>query len=121
MRSTGLALIAFLASLVGAGIAQEQRPPWLTDEVIAAAMAIELTAEQRVPFRDSVTLFLESYRDAVQKVIRRGGANLELKIERTRNSLARDMDERMSVLLTEEQMVRYPAYRGALLDALEQR
>lgn len=121
MRSTRFTLLAFLVTLAAVGFAQQQRPPWMTEEVIAAAMAIELTAEQRVPFRDSVTLFLQSYRDAVQKVIRRGGANLELKIDRTRNSLARDMDERMSLLLTEEQMVRYPAYRSALLDALEQR
>lgn len=118
-RPSRIALLALSILPAGLGLAEEQRPPWLSDEVVAAAMAIELTPEQMAPFRASVSEFLASYRDQARRLIRRGAAGLEGQIDRLRKSLAGDMDERMAVLLTEEQMVRYADYRSALLDALE--
>jgi len=120
MTLVRIALFSML--FVGAAaLAEEQRPPWLSDEVMAAAMAIQLTPEQMGPFRDNVAEFLASYRDQARKLVRRGAAGLEGQIHRLRKSLAADLDEQMAALLTDEQMVRYADYRTALLDALDQR
>ena len=120
MKAMRITLLTILISLGGGIEAQEQRPPWLSDEVMAAAMAIELTPEQLAPFRSNVAEFLESYRDQARKLVRRGAAGLEGQIDRLRRSLAGDMDDRMAGLLTEDQMVRYADYRAALLRSLEQ-
>jgi len=120
MRLIRIALMVVVPVLLAdVGTAQEERPPWLSDEVVAAAAAIELTQEQLGPFRASVAEFLASYRDQARKLVRRGAAGLEGQIDRLRKSLARDMDGRMAQLLTEDQMVRYGDYRSALLDSLE--
>jgi hypothetical protein len=119
MKRIRIAVMMVSVLLAGVATAQEERPPWLSDEVVAAAAAIELTPEQLGPFRASVTEFLVSYRDQASKLVRRGAAGLEGQIDRLRKSLARDMDERMAELLTEDQMVRYGDYRSALLDSLE--
>ena len=111
-----LLMVSVLLAVFAAG--EEERPPWLSEEVMTAAVAIELTPEQLAPFRASVTEFLESYRDQARKLVRRGAAGLEGQIDRLRKSLAADMDERMAGFLSEDQMVRYADYRSALLDSL---
>ena len=111
-----LLMVSVLLAVVAAG--EEERPPWLSEGVMAAGMAIELTPEQMAPFRSSVTEFLESYRDQARRLVRRGAAGLEGQIDRLRKSLASDMDERMAGFLSEDQMVRYGDYRSALLDSL---
>ncbi len=121
MKAMRIALLGVLILLSTGLAAEEQRPPWLSDEVMAAAMAIGLTSEQMAPFRECVTDFLESYRDQARRLLRRGAAGLEGQIKRLRNSLAREMDGRMATFLTEDQMVRYEDYRKALLDSLERR
>lgn len=121
MKPIRITLLTILTVLCAAAVGEEQRPPWLSDEVVAAAMAIELSAEQMQPFRDSVSEFLEAYLDQARKLVRRGSAGLEGQIDRLRKSLAREMDARMANVLTEDQMVPYGDYRAALLKALERR
>ena len=121
MRLVQIALFPLLFVFGGTAMAEAERPPWLSDEVMAAAKAIQLTPEQLAPFRENVAVFLESYRDQARKLVRRGAAGLEGQIHRLRKSLAADLDERMAETLTDEQMVPYADYRAALLNALEQR
>ena len=104
-----------LASEAGAG---QERPPWLEEDVIAAAMTIGMSDEQRVQFRESVTVFLESFRDEVERLVRRGVPNLENAVKRKRNALVRDMDERMAGFLSQDQMPPYETYRDLLLSKL---
>ena len=115
-------LPAVLAALIllgsAAGGEEIERPAWLSDEVVAAAMNIGMSEDQLGPFRDSVRIFLEDYRDAARRIIRRGDAGIETSVQRARNSLAREMDKRMSEILTEAQMVPYQDYRAALLEAV---
>ena len=95
-----------------------ERPAWLSEEVVRAAMNIGMSEEQLDPFRDSVRIFLEDYRDEARRIIRRGDAGIETSVQRARNSLAREMDERMSKILTDAQMAPYQDYRSALLEAV---
>jgi hypothetical protein len=83
-----------------------------------AAMNIGMSEDQLGPFRESVRIFLEDYRDAARRIIRRGDAGIETAVQRARNSLAREMDKRMEMILTEAQMASYQDYRAALLDAV---
>lgn len=94
------------------------RPAWLSEEVVTAAMDIGMSEDQLGPFRDSVRMFLEDYRDAARRIIRRGDAGIETSAQRARNSLAREMDARMAKILTEAQMTPYQDYRAALLEAV---
>ena len=118
-RSLFLTVLA-AALLLGSGVRGEEveRPAWLSEEVVMAAMNIGMSEEQLGPFRDSVRIFLEDYRDAARRIIRRGDAGIETAVQRARNSLAREMDKRMEKILTEAQMAPYQDYRAALLDAV---
>ena len=97
---------------------EAERPPWLSEEVMGAAMQIGMSEEQLGPFRESVGIFLAEYRDEARRIIRRADAGIETSLQRARSSLARQMDKRMADILTEEQMGPYQDYRAALLDAL---
>ena len=112
------ALLLFALASFSAQSQESERPPWLSDEVISAAMNIGMSEEQLGPFRESVSIFLEAYRDAARRIIRRGDAGIETSVQRARSSLARQMDKRMQEILTAEQMVPYQDYRAALLDAV---
>lgn len=110
-----MALVATASTVLAEEI---ERPAWLSDEVVGAAMDIGLSEEQLPSFRANVREFLEDYRDEVQRLIRRGEMNLESQIKRARNNYARQMDKQMAELLSEDQMTRYEDYRAALLDAV---
>ena len=112
------ALLLFALASHSTQSQEPERPPWLSDEVISAAMNIGMSEEQLGPFRESVSIFLEEYRDEARRIIRRGDAGIETSVQRARSSLARQMDKRMEEILTAEQMVPYQDYRAALLDAV---
>lgn len=108
------AVLLFSLTALAEQAQQTERPPWLSDEVIGAAMNIGMSEAQMGPFRESVGIFLEDYRDEARRIIRRGDAGIETSVQRARSSLARQMDKRMEKILTEAQMVPYQAYRAAL-------
>jgi len=111
-------LLAFGSAQAADSSATQERPPWLEDDVIAAAIMIDMTEVQRPQFRDSITLFLESLREEVERLVRRGVPNLENAIKRKRKGLVRDMDERMAGFLSDAQMPAYETYRDLLLSKL---
>ncbi len=119
-RTLANALSALLLTCIAFALQAEEveRPAWLSDEVVAAAMAIGMSEEQLGPFRENVRIFLEDLRSDMQRVIRRGGADLENTVRRTQSKLVRELDERMAKVLDEEQMPRYETYRDLLVDAV---
>lgn len=114
-----LVLLVVMVLIGSAARGQEvERPAWLSEEVVAAALNIGMSEEQLGPFRENVRIFLEDYRDEARRIIRRGDAGIETSVQRARNTLAREMDKRMSKILTEAQMAPYQDYRAALLNSL---
>lgn len=95
-----------------------ERPAWLDEEVVGAAIRIGMDESQQVQFRESVTLFLQSFGQEVEKLVRRGVPNLENQVRRKRKSLTREMDARMAGFLSTEQMPRYEIYRDLLVSKL---
>ena len=130
MRKTVTALLLALTVVSGGFIGVSQaaeietsaqsadRPPWFDEEVVAAAIRINMNESQQPQFRDSVTLFLTSFGQEVDKLVRRGVPNLENEVRRKRKSLTREMDARMAGFLDEDQMPRYEHYRELLLSKL---
>jgi hypothetical protein len=115
----GLAALLLTAIAVcGAQAEEADRPPWLSEDVVAAAMNIGMSEDQLGPFRASVMTFLADFRDESQRIIRRADAGIETSVLRARSRLAREMDKRMETILSAEQLVPYQDYRAALLDAL---
>jgi hypothetical protein len=118
LKKTLAVLLVSVVAPLGAYGEEAQRPPWLSDEVVTAAMNIGMSQAQIGPFRESVMTFLADYRDESRRIIRRADAGIETSVQRARSSLAREMDKRMKDILSEEQMVPYQDYRTALLDAI---
>ncbi len=117
-------LIAFaLLALVNASAlaAESQGGPWTDPEVLKAALAIDMTDEQKPKFGDGVTGFFNCYMAALKKVMAgRDNVDLERKMKSKTNSCVRKMDEAMSVFLTEEQLPKYAIYRDTLTDKLRE-
>lgn len=112
------AVLLLLVFTQGSRAQETERPPWLSDEVVAAALAIGMTDEQLGPFRASVAAFLQTYRDDARRIIRRGDAGIETQLQRALSTAARQMDKQMAAFLTDDQMVPYQHYREALLDSV---
>ena len=112
------ALLLAATAVCGVQAEEADRPPWLSDDVVTAAMNIGMSEDQLGPFRESVMTFLADYRDESQRIIRRADAGIETSVQRARSRLAREMDRRMETILSAEQMVPYQDCRTALLDAV---
>jgi hypothetical protein len=111
-------VLSFTLTVTAVQAEEGERPAWLSEEVVTAAMNIGMSEDQLGPFRASVGMFLQDYREAADRIIRRGDAGIETSVQRARNSLAREMDKRMAKILTEAQMGPYHEYRTRLLQAL---
>ncbi|MCZ6620199.1 MAG: hypothetical protein O7E57_18935 [Gammaproteobacteria bacterium] len=93
----------------------EQKPPWIQEEVILAALEIRMTEEQLPQFRQAISNFFDSLNSAVHKLVRRNVTNLPREIRRKRNIYVKRMDAEMAEFLTQEQMPGYYEYRDLLL------
>ena len=93
----------------------EQKPPWIQEEVIQAALEIRMTEEQSPLFRRAISNFFDSLNSAVHKLVRRNVTNLPREVRRKRNVYVKRMDAEMAEFLTLEQMPRYYEYRDLLL------
>jgi hypothetical protein len=113
-----MVVLSFTLMVTAVQAEEGERPAWLSEEVVTAAMNIGMSEDQLGPFRASVGTFLQDYREAADRIIRRGDAGIETSVQRARNSLAREMDKRMAKILTEAQMGPYHEYRTLLLQAL---
>lgn len=96
----------------------QPRPPWMTEEVMRAALAMQLTPEQQGPFRTIVGEFLTSVGAMVQQEMRRESGNFAHNVKRKTKYLANDMDEKLKPVLTEQQWPAYKNYREVLLESM---
>ena len=121
-------LIVLLIGIFGINLAHgdeastnESPHAWLRPDVMQAAYDINLTDEQRARFASELRVFVEGYRQGVDKVLNRGDVSDPAgRIERKRNSLAKDMDKSMADILNDALMPAYRKYRNLLLAELGQ-
>ncbi len=94
------------------------RPPWLDTEVLKAALAIELTEEQKPQFQQAVSDLVNNRAKAFNKLLRRNNVtNLERKMKTASSRQFNKMDKAMAGFLSDAQFPRYEVYR----DLLEQK
>lgn len=100
--------------------AEPPKPAFMQPEVLQAALAIELTDEQKPQFGEALTNFQNARIEAINKLMRRNNqTDLPRKIKSRTNSLLKKMDKDMAVFLTEEQMPAYQDYRKKLKSNLQ--
>ncbi|MEZ5559807.1 MAG: hypothetical protein R3E86_14845 [Pseudomonadales bacterium] len=111
---------AMLIATSGAAAAEEQPvPPWFQPDVLRAAVAINLSDEQKPQFQEAISDFFNDRMEMINKEVRRNPPNLERRIHSRTNSLVKAMDEKMGTFLTPEQMPQYEVYRDTLLANLK--
>jgi hypothetical protein len=104
-----------LAALVNNAQAAEPTPSFLQPDVLRAAIAINLTDEQKPQFQAALTQFINARIEAVNRLMRKNNqTNLERKIKSRSNSLLKQMDKDMAKFLSEEQLPAYQVYRDTL-------
>ncbi len=110
-------IVVFLFLLVLSPITwgAEPRPAFLQPEVLKAAVAINLTDEQKPQFQQTLTTFYNDRMAMIGKLMRgHNVTNMDRKIKSRTNTLLKKMDKSMAEFLTQEQMPAYQAYREAL-------
>ena len=107
-----------LGLLFGMGLtafAAEDTPAFMQPEVLKAALAINLTDEQKPQFQQALTDFVNDQAEAINLLMRRNNqTNLPRKIKGKTNSLLKVMDKQMASFLSEEQMPAYENYAKTL-------
>lgn len=111
------AAILFCLPLAASAVhAEQQKPAWAHDDVIEAAIQINMDKAQQDQFRASVAEFLEGYVADVQRLMRGNNqSGLPRKIRSKRRARVSTMDEQMAEVLSEEQLPAYENYRDTLL------
>ena len=108
-----LVVLALLGS--NAFAAEQPRPAFLQPEVLEAAAAINLNAEQQPLFREALGRFVDGRTKSFNSLMRRNNqTNLPRKLKGRTNSLLKKMDKEMAEFLSEEQMPAYKVYRDKL-------
>ncbi len=109
-------ILLCLAWLLAAPLrAAEPQPAFLQPEVLKAALAIELTDEQKPQFQAALTTFVNERIEAMNLLLRRNNqTDLPRKIKSKTNRLLKQMDKDMAEFLSEEQMPAYKNYRNTL-------
>jgi len=110
-----LLILGLLISLVQTASGAEDTPAFVQPEVLKAALAINLTDEQKPQFQQALTDFVNDQDDAIRLLMRRNNqTNLPRKIKGKRNGLLKAMDKQMATFLTQEQMPAYEHYAKTL-------
>ena len=110
-----LLILGLLFGLIQTAYAAEDTPAFMQPEVLKAALAINLTDEQKPQFQQALTDFVNNQADAIRLLMRRNNqTNLPRKIKGKTNSLLKAMDKQMATFMTEEQMPAYENYAKTL-------
>lgn len=133
-RSTMFTMLAAVLSLSAAaamaeeaapaaaepGAAQQpiQLPPWMTTDVLKAAVAINMTDAQKPQFNQVVGDYVTAHYAMIQKVNKLGAPNVDMTIRSKDHALVRKMDDEVKKILTAQQMPAYEDYKKALHEAL---
>jgi hypothetical protein len=107
------------AATPGAAPAAPQLPPWMSTDVIKAAVAINMTDAQKPEFNKVVGDYVTEHFAMIGKVMKVGAPNLDMTIRSKDNALAHKMDEGVHKILTKEQWPAYEEYKKVLRAGLK--
>ncbi len=115
-------LLVVLMVFSSAALAAEQpRPPWLDTDVLKAALAMELTDEQKPQFQQAVSDLVNGRGKATAKLLRRNNVtNLERKLKTANNRQFKKMDKNVAGFLSDDQYPRYVVYRDLLKQKMKE-
>jgi hypothetical protein len=96
-----------------------QLPPWMSTDVLKAAIAINMTDAQKPEFNKVVGQYVTDYFAMIQKVMKVGAPNVDMTIRSKDNSLVHKMDDEVHKVLTKEQWPAYEEYKKVLRAGLK--
>jgi len=91
-----------------------QLPPWMSTDVLKAAVAINMTDAQKPEFNKVVGEYVTDHFAMIQKVMKVGAPNVDMTIRSKDNALVHKMDDKVEKILTKEQMPAYEDYKKVL-------
>jgi hypothetical protein len=113
---SGLAMAADEAAAPAAAV---QLPPWMSPELVKAAVDINMTDAQKPEFNKVVGDYVTEHFQMIQKEVKRGAPNLDMTIKSKDNALAHAMDKQVKTVLTKQQWPAYQKYKKVLRDGLK--
>jgi len=96
-----------------------QLPFWMTDDVLRAAVAINLTDAQKPEFNQAVGGYVADHFAMIQKEAKREAPDLEQRVKSRDNSLLHQLDDNLKKILTTAQWPAYENYRKTLQKTLK--
>jgi hypothetical protein len=96
-----------------------QLPFWMTEDVLKAAVAINLTDPQKHDFNESVGEYVSEHFAMIQKEAKREAPDLERRVSSRDNSLLHQLDAKVKKILTNAQWPAYENYRKTLQKTLK--
>ena len=81
-----VALTMILSTSLAHAEGAESLPSWLTPSLTQKIVDINMNPEQRTTFGAALTAFVTGLRNDVGKMLRRGGSNLEKKLQRAKKA-----------------------------------
>ena len=96
-----------------------QLPPWMSTDVLKAAVAINMTDAQKPEFNKVVGQYVTDHFAMIQKVMKVGAPNVDMTIRSKDNSLVHKMDDEVHKILTKEQWPAYEEYKKVLRAGLK--
>ena len=93
-------------------------PSWLTPSLTQKIVDINMNPEQKTTFGAALTDFVTGLRDDVGKVLRRGGSNLEKKLQRAQKKRVIAFRTTMLKALDEKQHDAFEAYLSEQVEVL---
>ena len=118
---TGFLMIG-LTSLVHAEttVDPEQLPPWMQPEQLALIVAVDMDDPQKAVFKDALSDCVSGLPEAIQRTLRKGGADLPKKVRRAVNRQFSKFDKTMRKELREEQTEAWDAYMTAFKSTMRE-
>ena len=119
MRKLLLVLMALTFGAAHASNEEAPRPPWLNVDVLKAAIAIDMTDEQKPQFQQAVSDLVNNRAKAINKIMRRNNVtDLRRKLKVASKRQFKKMDKAMAGFLTDEQHPKCEIYRDLLEDKM---
>ena len=121
MRHSGYVLLPLIMGIAASAQTEDSpnTPPWISPDIVKAAIEIRLDDNQQEVFRTAVGDFIDSYFRMIRKESRRNAVDQPRRIARRTRSLVGGMDKAMKKTLLQEQWPAYERYRTLLVSALQ--
>ena len=123
LRPSCTILLTMVLSLFGPfanGEESTELPYWLTPSLAEKIISIEMTQQQRELFQASLAECLRNLRKDTEKVLRRGGADLEKKIARAQKRRFNAFEDTMLNALADHQHEAFRVYLAEQVEVLRE-